>query len=765
MELRPTGMRFANGAAVALLLVACTWVQCFHLGSAWANPHGYFGFAYHDGLKNFYTPDYYLRYDSGLHFSGLNYPYGEHVVYTDNQPLLLWLLNGLDDHGIALKAHLPELMLGFMALSMYLAALLLYALLRRFGTGPWTAAAGGCLLAFLSPQLHRAGAHYALYYPVFVATWYGAVRLYGSRREWLWALALVGWGVAIGLVHLYYALLQLFFCGALAGVLLLRFRRSWAARLRPAIGLLAGGLLPMVLLTAFMAATDPVADRPAEPWGSTLYVASFRSVFWPDFGALAEALDGALGREAPEMEGWGYVGLPGTLCGLLLAVRGFRRLLSARWGTLPRLSTDAALNDSVWAATGVLLFACAVPFQLGLDFLYDWLPKLKQFRSLGRMAWVFYYVFGVFALHSFFVGQKIFFRKKRKLAGALLLGGVLAVWSYDTYRNVRQAGAPFARIAESAPFDTIRFDERLLRARTEKADFQAILPLPYYHVGSEKFSQERGAERSFLLSVICSRQTGLPIAADFLSRTSLSQTLKLLQLFSAPPLEKTVLRDFPDDRPLLVVHDREGELSAAEERLMAFGQLLYQDGQCRLLRLPLSAFAHTADSLRAAYAAAGGQLPNPALWEDDYAAHPEVPGMDGPGARHWEAPPPEGVVLYDAPVPLAPGLATELEVSVWVRADHRYRGMPTLACTAIGPGENRLEQTVDNGPLAVDSWRDWVRLSVKTRADRPGLRYEIKLYADRPVTADRLMVRPADRDGFQQSVGGAWYWNNYPLER
>jgi hypothetical protein len=48
-----------------------------------------------DGIKNYFTNIWYVAYDSGNHFTGMNYPYGEHVTFTDNQPLLAWLFSVL----------------------------------------------------------------------------------------------------------------------------------------------------------------------------------------------------------------------------------------------------------------------------------------------------------------------------------------------------------------------------------------------------------------------------------------------------------------------------------------------------------------------------------------------------------------------------------------------------------------------------------------------------------------------------------------------
>ena len=41
-----------------------------------------------DGFKNYMTTNWHLAHDSSyVHYGGMNYPYGEHVLFTDNQPL------------------------------------------------------------------------------------------------------------------------------------------------------------------------------------------------------------------------------------------------------------------------------------------------------------------------------------------------------------------------------------------------------------------------------------------------------------------------------------------------------------------------------------------------------------------------------------------------------------------------------------------------------------------------------------------------------
>ncbi len=41
-----------------------------------------------DGMKNYYTYMYHVRYDTTYWgFEGMNHPFGENILFTDNQPL------------------------------------------------------------------------------------------------------------------------------------------------------------------------------------------------------------------------------------------------------------------------------------------------------------------------------------------------------------------------------------------------------------------------------------------------------------------------------------------------------------------------------------------------------------------------------------------------------------------------------------------------------------------------------------------------------
>jgi len=60
-------------AAMAGLLLFYFSPYILHLNDTLLSASG-------DGLKNFYTLAYYVKYDSGFWFTGMLYPYGEHVI-------------------------------------------------------------------------------------------------------------------------------------------------------------------------------------------------------------------------------------------------------------------------------------------------------------------------------------------------------------------------------------------------------------------------------------------------------------------------------------------------------------------------------------------------------------------------------------------------------------------------------------------------------------------------------------------------------------
>ena len=126
---------------ITLVLVAPGFILYSYFTKIFACPECYLFEDGGDGLKNYYTLDYYVKHDQGWHFSGMNYPYGEHIIYTDNQPLLAMTLGWIHRHVINMDKHVVGTLNMLMLLSIYLGVIVTYLLLRRWEVGRWWALA------------------------------------------------------------------------------------------------------------------------------------------------------------------------------------------------------------------------------------------------------------------------------------------------------------------------------------------------------------------------------------------------------------------------------------------------------------------------------------------------------------------------------------------------------------------------------------------------------------------------------------------------
>ncbi|MCW3123144.1 MAG: hypothetical protein JWQ38_2636, partial [Flavipsychrobacter sp.] len=85
-----------------------------------------------DGGKNVLAYLYHILYDKGFWFSGMNYPYGENIIYTDGQPLLSITLSYFKPTMV----HALQIMGWSIVLSYFLAIIYVNKILWHFGVKP-----------------------------------------------------------------------------------------------------------------------------------------------------------------------------------------------------------------------------------------------------------------------------------------------------------------------------------------------------------------------------------------------------------------------------------------------------------------------------------------------------------------------------------------------------------------------------------------------------------------------------------------------------
>ncbi|MDX1407857.1 MAG: hypothetical protein R3330_06980, partial [Saprospiraceae bacterium] len=422
---------------LALLILSMGAIVYARFAKVFACPACYLFNDAGDGLKNYFTTAWFVRHDPGLWFNGMNYPYGEHPVYTDMQPAWAFLMK-LIDQVTPMGEHVIGTVNMLMILGLVVAAILIYHILRALHLPRWYAALLSLPITLLSPQIERFNGHYSLahcwYLPLLIFLLIKWSRSTKPLRPALWLVLAVVW---MGFTHLYFLFIaaSLLFCYAVARWLANRFeidRQVWGA--------LAIMLVSCIVVYGTVQVTDPVPDRPADVYGMYVYNARAEGTFLPWYEPVATFLREDLHIKKPDVEGMSYVGLAGTLllpCVLIwavgLAVRRRRSQLRRR-----RWAHPAVL---LLTGVGVWLIASGWIYMIGGEALVEAFPVLGQFRSLGRLAWLFYYLILIVITYWAYVSVRMMHTRRKKWLVVMLLGLIGVVWTWEGYHHLWQSSS------------------------------------------------------------------------------------------------------------------------------------------------------------------------------------------------------------------------------------------------------------------------------------------------------------------------------------
>ncbi len=538
-----------------------------------------------DGLKNYYTLSYYVQHDQGWHFSGMNYPYGEHIIYTDNQPILAFLLRWIDRNVINMDRHVVGTLNILLLVSLYLAVIVTYLLLRRWGIGRWWSLGSALCIIFLSPQLMRFHGHYGLAYAVYLPLLILLVDLLvrDSKKRWLWSTLSCTLIVIMSLSHMYFLLISLVMTISFF-IFWWWYHRKENLFLRSVWPWLTAAIVvPALFLIGLRSITDDVKDRPVEPWGIDAHLVTFETTFFPFLPPLDKAWVTILGKKhKPNNEKLAYTGMIGLL--MLPAFLFF--LFSKRDNDFLNLHVKGFLGAAIisW------LMAAGVFYQNGFKFIWEILPVLKQFRGLGRFGMAFYYLYMLVC--SYLLWHVYIKMREKGLAktGAYLMGAVFLVWGFEAWLNLKAISAPV--LHENKWMSNAKDDyvPLLTSAGYKPEDFQAILQFPLLAIGNETFGVARGFW-TMREGIHASMETGLPMIDYAMSRTSVSQGMDIIELISTPysPKRRGMLLN---EKPILLLCEEEF-IIAAERKWIDQAQKIGTYQSITLYRLPSDVFKKT----------------------------------------------------------------------------------------------------------------------------------------------------------------------------
>ncbi|MFN5619761.1 MAG: hypothetical protein ACK478_00525 [Flavobacteriales bacterium] len=561
----------------ALLTLLSAWALslCF-FGSIWRTPNAFLFNPSGDGLQGYYQSIWHTHMDAASwEQSSMNYPFGESIFFTGGQPLLtntIRLLKPLVD----LSEYTVGISNLFILFSGVLASLFLFLALKRLQVRDVYASMYAVLMVLPAQQWDRTGGHFALAVlfaiPLMLWLFIGFFQAASERGEelWRWSAGIALSLFVLGLIQFYY----LFFTAAIAGsmALVYFFIQLSIPRWKLLLHLSAQFVLPFIALQLLLALSTDVVDRTAIPWGFLVFRSSWLSYLFPYGMPYEKLFDWMKPEIGLEWEGLSYIGLGA----MTLAISSLFGLFS---GKMKRVESSPKRLMMALAVAALVCIAAsmAFPFNWGFERLLYQLGAVQQFRGIGRFAMVAYYpllILLIVAVNTTFKEKKVY---------PYITGLVLSLMAMDGYARLSQVASRIEN-PRGALFSSIGKGMEGIEANR----YQAIHPLPYVHVGSENIGAV-GSDEAMRMLYQTSLQTGLPTTAAVMSRTSVSQAFLSCALSWEIMEMPSLVEQFPDSRPLLVLADT-ANLHDADKQVLHFAKPLFNLNSIAFYELPVNAF-------------------------------------------------------------------------------------------------------------------------------------------------------------------------------
>jgi hypothetical protein len=547
-----------SGARLSFIFTLLIIFVIFHRNILEANKVSFVNVG--DGLKSTFCTLFHIEYDTSYwHTSSMNYPYGESIFFTDSQPFQTNLIKAFKGSSLDFSGYAMGILNIWLLFSFVLCSLLLYLILTELKLPPWLALLGSLIITFLSPQWNCLTGGYSFGYAyVFPFGIWLLIKFYQRPSYYVSII----FGIFIFIIcakHLYFI--------AIIGILWLIYwiflfikAKNLYGKFTPLIPhFFIQLIIPFIIFSIFSGMNNPNTDRPAYPWGFPFLCARLRGIFLPlgkQYGQWIH-LRGNSGMLA-------YIGLVSTLASIFTVVTFIRRWICEGISRAFRLTDNFIVNVMFLAGFISLLISLGFPFVLGMVKLMNYMGPLRQFRSNDRFVFLFFYIINIY---SFYILWQLYCSSRRKWIATIILTIAITWGSYDAYLNIQpKPKARYFKLATLNDHDNNLPVDSWVKNHDWR-EYQAIMPFPYFHVGSENY-WIGGLSPIISHAFITSLKTGLPLNAVSLSRTSLHETLNNLDIYFEPCREYPVLKDLKTNKPYLFIRCKNCILTDNEWRLI-----------------------------------------------------------------------------------------------------------------------------------------------------------------------------------------------------
>ena len=701
-----------------------------------------------DGIKNYYTYLYHCLYGKGTEFKGMNFPFYEHVIYTDNQPLLAVPLSYLRDIFHLTLGDFIAIMNMTFPFAFILSSYILFKLLSKLDINLYLSAIFGLVFTAMSPNLFKTFGHFGMSYSFFMIGSIYLVISYFKNQKIHFLILLFLLNFLVTFLHVYdFAITSLTILTLCMGCLIFE-KDVFIAKIKkivPLIGVVAASFLCFKL---FLLMTDAVIDRPKNPWGVLEYVSKLKYVFTSNISNLGnsflvlfhEKMGGNL------EEGYDYIGfIPSLFCFFLIL--NFILFIFQKQIIIEPIKLTTVQKIFIFSGVLCLLFSMGIPFVWNMEFLLDYIGLMKQFRALGRFSWPFYFCISIATLISIdFFLKNLLIEKKKYFALTsiclLLLISALEMFSYGTKFQERCDDGLKNYKGFMYEIDSIKLFNKQVHIGTQ---FQGMIVLPFFLEGSDKVgAQSYGHILNF--SYQYALATNIPIMNTLLARSSWSQSFDLIRFIGGPLTNKENIKKITTNKPLLVLVEKNAALIDGENYLVQSSKLIGDYKNWKFYNLSLEKLFYL-EKLQRDSILKNTFIHNPTIYHESFEGKSSAEHFWG--NKSLDVSTIDSLRIFDDSLKFENG--TELEFSLWTSVNKEDFNMPFINLYFLNNQKKITRKESIWAFHSTDNNKLWFRMDIKfTKTDSTNyLMIDFLNYNKKCATAiDEIEIRDVKTNSF-----------------
>jgi len=730
-----------------------------------------------DGGKNYFGYLYHVLHGDGVWFTGMNYPYGEHVIYTDNQPLLAVSLSYINKI-IPVSIPVALALMHYMILASYVMAIVfVYKILISCKVKPYLAVLFAPLVIIMSPQVLRISGHFGLCHAFYIPALVYFLLRHTATKKRKYAIYIFIMTVLMTFVHPYYAGLSLVITMMYILGYFLFAKDILVTRLKNVLPVFIAVAAALLVVQGFIKLTDPFSDRPIMPHGLLSYITENPDFLSSAYSPISHKInDAGWYRHLSEYsEGYSYIGIV-TIIVLVVSFAIWYILALANLVKPFGLDEhEEAISAKIWlfVALLALLLAKGIPFKWHMQYLFDHISLFRQFRAMGRFSWVFYYLVTIYAI---VVLGRCYdaIRQKYKVPAFIFILFPLCLWGYE-------ATGYLAKTKENQPQYAEKYDwffqnkekgwSAFLNEHGYNAhDFQAILTIPFVHFGTEKLWLNAFHHWNIVISYRAAMQLGLPIIDMNSARASWHQAFRQVRIAGGPWTDKPMLRDLKSDKPFLfLVYDElssgpdQEYLMTASDSIGRFSQFYVYACYPQRIKKNDSLLHNSIVTIYNNIADRDTCLSCKSTWYiDHFDGHKTDSSLFGAGAFFYDME--REKILAEVPM-ISADTGTLYEASIWGLLSNRNYKSPDIIFEQLDSTGAVITQGNISFKESSDNYGDiWFRAGNYYTIDGKCRKVRIRLIDPEPpsyIKLDELLLRPANAVILSAGAGGKKMVNNH----